>query len=210
MLRFIASQLGNPRGWFGRHVMARLLNRGNRELIEATVLELGIERDHRVLDVGFGGGYGMRLSLGRAKDGTVVGIDPSADMVDRARRKFARAVADGRLELRCEGVEALPHPATAYDRILSTNTVYFWPSLHAPFEGLAAALQPGGMLALGFSSAAKMRSFEPISRHGFNVHEDEAIAEAARAAGLTDVELLRQHGRRTRGDIILRATKSNG
>ena len=37
LARFIASQLGNPRGAFGRHLMARLLNAGNDELISGTL-----------------------------------------------------------------------------------------------------------------------------------------------------------------------------
>ena len=33
---FIASQLRKPSGWFGRHVVARILNRGNAPMNDLT------------------------------------------------------------------------------------------------------------------------------------------------------------------------------
>ena len=52
----LARQLSEPRGWFGRAVVTRVLNRGNRELIQATLDRLELTAGSRLLDVGFGGG----------------------------------------------------------------------------------------------------------------------------------------------------------
>ncbi len=54
----LARQLAGPSGWFGRTVMTRVLNRGNRRLIESTLAQLDLEPESALLDVGFGGGAG--------------------------------------------------------------------------------------------------------------------------------------------------------
>jgi hypothetical protein len=56
----LARQLSRPRGWFGRAVMTRVLNRGNRELMEATLDGVRLGPESRLLDVGFGGGLLLR------------------------------------------------------------------------------------------------------------------------------------------------------
>lgn len=205
LFRYIAGQLGHPTGWFGRTVMARMLNRGNAELIDATLGQLGIEPGDRFLDVGFGGGLALERAADRVGSGTLTGIDPSADMVERASTRFRALVDAGQLELRCAGVEDLAGSADTYDKILTTNTVYFWPRLEPAFEALHGVLAEGGTMCVGFSGLEKMREFHRISRHGFNLHDEHVVKDVATAAGFVDVELLPQHGRFITGDFVLRA-----
>jgi cyclopropane fatty-acyl-phospholipid synthase-like methyltransferase len=185
--------------------MTRMLNRGNEELIDATLRRLELATGDRVLDVGFGGGLALSRAVREIGSGHVVGIDPSEDAVAQARRRFADLIDSGRLQIRCTGVEGLDEEAT-FDKIITTNTIYFWPRLDAAFAAMARALAPGGRLCVGFSGRRKMTRFDRITRHGFHLHEDHAVADAAEAAGL-DAELLEQRGRRITGDFVLRATK---
>ena len=80
------------------------------------------------------------------------------------------------------------------------------PDLARAFAELRRLLRPGGALTLGFSTAAKLREFEAITRHGFHFHEDRAIVAAAEGAGLSSVRLVQLHGRVTEGDRVLRAS----
>ncbi len=195
----IARQLSRPRGWLGRAVMTRLLNRGNRDLIEATLDGLDLAPGCRLLDVGFGGGLLLEVARRRGVRG-LAGVDPSEAAVAFLRR---RPVArDLRLELGV--VEALPFEDASFDVVASTNTVYFWPDLRRAFPELRRVLAPGGVLTLGFSGAEKLRGFGVITRHGFQFHEDRDIASAAAAAGFANVRLVELHGRVTEGDRVLR------
>jgi arsenite methyltransferase len=63
--RFIAAQLRQPTGPFGRWVMTRMLNRGNAELITASVDALALQREDVFMDLGFGGGLGLQLAMAR-------------------------------------------------------------------------------------------------------------------------------------------------
>lgn len=201
----IARQLSRPHGWFGRAVMTRVLNRGNRDLIEATLDGVDLSPESRLLDVGFGGGLLLELAHRRGAR-RLAGVDPSEAAVAWLRsRPGWLAGSAPRLEL---GVaDALPFEDASFDVVASTNTVYFWSELGRAFSELRRVLRPGGVLTIGFSGSAKLRGFDAITRHGFEFHENAEIVAAAAGAGLAGVRLIELHGRVTEGDFVLRASR---
>lgn len=201
----VARQLSRPSGWFGRTVMTRLLNRGNRQLIEATLAQLELEAGTRLLDVGFGGGLALELAHRRGVR-RLAGVDFSEAAVARLRQRPGR-LAGAELHVEVAAVEALPFDEPTFDAVVSTNTVYFWPDLTRSFAELRRVLRPGGRLALGFSGAAKLRSFDAITRHGFCFHESADVTAAATVAGLTVLRLVELHGGDTEGDLVLVAER---
>ena len=200
----IARQLSRPRGFFGRTVMTRLLNRGNRDLIQATFEGVALAPGCRLLDVGFGGGLLLELAYRRGvRD--LAGVDPSEAAVEWLRGRPGR-LEGAKVRLEIGIVEALPFEDASFDLVASTNTVYFWPDLVRAFAELKRVLRPGGLLTLGFSGSAKLRGFGGITRHGFRFHENDAIVAATTEAGFTSVTLLELHGRVTEGDCVLRGS----
>ena len=199
----IAGQLSRPRGWLGRAVMTRVLNRGNRELIRATLDGLALAPGCRLLDVGFGGGLLLELASRRGVR-TLAGVDPSEAAVAFLRSR-ADALEGSALRVEVGVAEALPFDAASFDVVTSSNTVYFWPDPARAFGELRRVLAPGGVLSVGFSGAAKLRGFGAITRHGFHFHEDRDLVAAATGAGFRDVRLVELHGRVTEGDRVLRA-----
>jgi SAM-dependent methyltransferase len=201
--RAVARQLALPRGWFGRTVMVRLLNRGNLDLIEATLDGVALGPATALLDVGCGGGRLLELAAERGVR-SLAGVDPSEAAADFLRgRRWGGAT----LRLEVGAVEALPFPDRSFDVVATTNTVYFWPDLGRAFGELHRVLRPGGLLTAGFSGPAKLRGFGGITAHGFAFHPPEEVARAAAAAGLEGVGLTALHGPVTEGDFVLRGTR---
>jgi SAM-dependent methyltransferase len=201
----VARQLARPRGWFGRSVMTRVLNRGNRDLIVATLDGVELTAETRLLDVGFGGGLLLELAYLRGAR-TLAGVDPSEAAVSWLRN--SRELSRAELRLDVGVVEALPFPEASFDVVASTNTVYFWPDLGLACSELRRVLRPGGVLSVGFSGAEKLRSFAGITRHGFHFHDAAELVHAASTSGFDDVRLLDLHGRVTEGDYVLRGRAS--
>jgi arsenite methyltransferase len=168
VLRTVARQLGGPSGRLGE-LFARLLNKGNRPTITAATEALGLTGGETVADVGFGGGLGLDLLLAAVgESGTVHGIEPSADMLERARKQRSEAVANGRLVLHEATMDALPLADGSLDGWISLNTIYFIEDLAPAFADLARVLSPSGSGVLGVADPDWLAS-QPFAKHGFTV-----------------------------------------
>ena len=94
--RLVARQLGHPKGLLGA-VIGRVLNKGNAPTIAAAVAALELAGTETAADIGFGGGLGLHLLLA-ATAGDVHGVEPSPDMIRRARRSHWRELGAGWLD----------------------------------------------------------------------------------------------------------------
>ncbi|MDO3647487.1 class I SAM-dependent methyltransferase [Nocardia mangyaensis] len=184
LLTTIADQLGNPHGLLGKGV-AVVLNRGNKRAIAAAVDAAAPTAGATVADIGFGGGVGLGLLLTRVgRDGVVHGIEPSRDMLTRARVGFTTEVADLRLVLAEGSLASLPLPAASLDAAITVNTLYFLDDLPAACAELARVLRSGGTAVVGIGDPEAMAKM-PFTPYGFALRPVDEVVEALSAAGLT-------------------------
>jgi SAM-dependent methyltransferase len=202
--RFLASQLRRPSGRFGRWVVTATLNRGNADLILATVDALALRQDDVFMDIGFGGGRAIELAAQRTS-GALWGVDFSADVVAGAARRFAALIIARRLNLLTADVSDLPLRDSLIDAICTTNTIYFWPDPARALQSLRRVLRSGGRLAIGYTGAVKMRQFNGITQHGFTLYEPERVEALLREAGFRDIHTRAHSGKVTRGDFTTTA-----
>lgn len=205
--QFVARQLAHPSGWFGRAIVTRLLDRGNRELIESTLGFLTLTDKTRLLDVGFGGGLALRLARGRGV-AALFGVDRSIVAVEKLRASASKWVHGGVVTAIEGAVESLPFDENSFDAVMSTNTVYFWPDLTAAFKELHRVMATPGRLAIGFASSSKLRSMNAITQHGFLFYENGELLEHAKTGGFSDVRIEALHGRTTEGSYVLVAERT--
>src|SRR5690349_23786248 len=119
--RLISNQLSRPSGLAGR-LVARGMNRGNRDFNARAIERLDVQPGARVLDLGFGGGLTFRPLLERGA--TITGVDRARDMVEAARSHFRAEVADGRVAVHAGEVQALPLGDGSVDRILKIGRAH--------------------------------------------------------------------------------------
>jgi ubiquinone/menaquinone biosynthesis C-methylase UbiE len=184
LLRTLARQFGGPSGPLGS-VVARMLNRGNRSTITAAVATLELTGSEEVADIGFGGGLGLDLLLDETRDGgRVHGVEPSPDMVKRARKSHDEEVAAGRLALHEASMEALPIADGALDGWISLNTVYFVEDLTRAFAELRRVLAPTGRGVLGIADPEWMAQ-QAFTKYNFRVRPLTDVVAALTASGLS-------------------------
>ena len=189
--RAISDQLSRPTGPLGR-VVAVLMNRGNRRLNARAIDLLDVAEDSRVLDLGFGGGLTFAPLL--ARGAKVFGVDRAADMVKAAEGRHGQAVAAGRRILRTGETENLPLEDGAVDRVLTVNTVYFWPDMVLALEELRRVLAPGGRLVIGIRDGSVMQKVSP---EVFTLRTPDELKSAVEAAGFSDVRVWSANDRKT-------------
>lgn len=106
-----------------------------------------VRPDDAVLDVGCGNGATTIAAAQAAHEGSALGVDLSARMLETAR---ARAAAAGVSNARFQQADAQVHEfgAQAFDLVLSRFGAMFFSDPAAAFTRLAAATRPSGRLAL--------------------------------------------------------------
>ncbi len=99
----------------------------------------------RVLDVGCGTGYLLRLLAVRYPHAAeLAGVDPAPSMIKAAEQ----AADDRRLRFTVSTAEQLPFPNDAFDLVVSTTSFDHWTDQRAGVRECARVLAPGGHLVL--------------------------------------------------------------
>jgi arsenite methyltransferase len=119
--------------------------RGHRPATEQAIERLEIGPEDRVLDVGCGIGWAVRLMAARCPRGEAVGVDVSDRMIE-----LARAAVDNPENVRFEvtSAEQLPFGDVSFDRALSVESIYYYDDVGAALAELARVLRPGARLAV--------------------------------------------------------------
>ena len=147
------SQWACPRGPLG-WVFGWLMAAGNANLNDLAVDALEPKWGESILEIGFGPGVALAEVARRIGNGFVAGVDPSETMIKQATRRLRALVASGRVELRRGTISSLPFESARFDRVLSVNTIYFWPAPRLDLIEVRRVLRLGGHLVLGFRAAA--------------------------------------------------------
>jgi len=190
-LQEIIVRLGNPQsGTRLDDVLFHLLALANNNAVDAVVAALEVEPGAATLEVGFGGGYGIKLA---AESGfQVSGIEYSPASVAGASAGLAReAVESGRAVLRQGDVAELPYDDATFDAVFHVNCFYFWPDLDRGAAECLRVLRPGGLMITGSKLAASTLMLGPNQEldvdHVFRNTDEAAYLAALESAGFVDV-----------------------
>ncbi len=174
-------------------LFAFLVSFGREKRLRQRTVELaGVAAGESVLDVGCGTGtLTLAAKAVAGSSGRVAGIDPSAEMIDAARRKAARARTD--IEFRVGVVEALPFEDVSFDVVLSSLMLHHLPEdlKRKGFAEIARVLRPGGrFLAVDFIGGSPGHLLGRLlghGRHGRGSGGPDAATPLLEAAGFSDV-----------------------
>lgn len=193
----LRSQFGKPSGLFGELFMGPILNLSNTRLVSAAVELLDPQPNDTILDIGFGGGHSLVALATKAPRAKIVGVDYSCEMVDTAARLIQDKRLTARVAVQWGDVAKLPFRAGTFHKVLTVNSLYYWPDLPANLREVGRVMKRGGQLAAAFRSAA---SLGPLTRdwEGFRLYEPQEFADIMRGAGF---EVLRvEH--RDQGQVL--------
>jgi ubiquinone/menaquinone biosynthesis C-methylase UbiE len=186
--KFLADQLRQPSGIFGKIVMGDLLNKGNEKINHLAVEVLDIQPTDLVLDIGFGGGITIEKMVKLIDTGKVYGVDFSQPMVEQAQQKFKRSIDLGKVSIEFADVKQLPFDDNKFDKICTVNTIYFWEDPLVGLMEIKRVLKSGGRLVIGIRSADKMKDL-PFTQHNFRLYAPEAVRDLLVKSGFSAVSI---------------------
>ena len=155
----------------------------NRRRNAWAVSLLDVQRDERVLEIGFGPGIAIKELSARAPEGSVCGLDHSAVMVQQAARRNAEAVRRGQVDLRLGSVDELPDFDAPFDKVLAVNVTLFWDQPVELLGNLRRVMSRGGRIALAFQPRGPGATDEAAATTG------QELVAALRDAGFSQVRL---------------------
>jgi SAM-dependent methyltransferase len=186
--KLIARQLAKPSGLVGRRFTARWLNKANARMNQLTLEQLRISPQDSILEIGFGGGALLEQMLRAGPPAFLAGLDISTDMVQLASRQLSPHLSDGKLEVRCGDVKAIPYANGQFTKVCTVNTIYFWQNPAAAFMECRRVLQVGGQIFICFNSLEDLEAW-PIHKHGFRLYEVAEVESLLIASGFETINV---------------------
>lgn len=123
-----------------------------------TVDRLALPSGAKILDVGCGtGASALPAAEAVGANGSVIGVDLSARLLDRARVK-AKARGVSNIEFRLADMTSLGYPNDHFDAVISVFSIFFVPDMESQVRELWRMVRPGGKLAV---TTWGPRIFEP-------------------------------------------------
>ncbi len=126
-------------------------------LADESLAALTVDGSEHVLDVGCGDGRITAEIAARVSGGTVLGVDPSHDMIDFARRTHAA----GNLTFAVGDARTLAYRAT-FDLVVSFNALHWVHEQAAALRSIHTALRPKGRALLQMVSRGERTPLEDV------------------------------------------------
>jgi ubiquinone/menaquinone biosynthesis C-methylase UbiE len=190
LTKFLSKQLCHPSGIIGRVVLPRLFNSRNAVLNDFTLECLALQPNDRVLEVGFGGGYLLGRMATIITDGTIAGIDVSPAMVAFCEKRYRSLIRDGRLDIRCASVEALPYPPEYFTQVCTVNTIFYWRNASQAISELWRVLADSGTLVICFTCKKSLEN-RKFTKHGIVLYEVDQVHQLMESAGFHKINMVR-------------------
>lgn len=111
--------------------------------VQETLYRLDLSSHERILDLGCGTGTLIQRLLHLAPELEIVGLDPSAEMLNIAQRKLPQSV-----ELRVGRADSIPFPTESFDLIISTNAFHYFRNPSQAIQEAKRVLKPNGHLVI--------------------------------------------------------------
>jgi ubiquinone/menaquinone biosynthesis C-methylase UbiE len=186
--KFLAAQLRQPSGLFGKLMMADFLDRHNEKMNHFALEQLDIQPTDLVLDIGFGGGVTIAEMLKTIDTGKIYGIDFSQEMVAQAKQKFKQEIDSGKVSIEFGDVKQLPFAENIFDKICTVNTIYFWDEPLTRLQEIKRVLKSGGKLVVGIRSADRMKQL-PVAQYNFRLYDPSAVRDILVEAGFMNISI---------------------
>ncbi len=160
----LSEQLSHPQGEKGIEI-AKQMSESNLSMILSSFKELQILSNERILELGHGNASYLPLIQSLNENFNCYGLEVSNLMMTEAQKgDYPRAdfsLFDG---------ESIPFQDNFFEKITSTNTIYFWKSPKTLISEIHRTLKPKGLVTISFAEKSFMEKL-PFTQENFNLYD---------------------------------------
>ncbi len=187
-LEELEKQLRCPSGPTGVEV-ARMMNETNISMTLSTIEALDLRDGHILLEIGHGNGGHLEKLLSIARDIQYHGLDISELMFYEAQRINQHLLRDHEVSFHLYNGTDIPFEDNTFDRIMTVNTLYFWPNPEAFIREIARILKPGGLCAITFGLKEFMKNLPFVGQH-FRLYDNNDVSDLIKDSDIELIEIL--------------------
>ncbi len=191
--RILSVQARKPSGFIGSYLMTKIFNDVNADLNSFVKELLDLEREDRVLEIGFGPGKLINEIADITTDGVVQGIDFSPTMLKRASKVNKQHIEQGTVKLHNGECSTLPFDNESFNTLCTVNTLYFWKEPDKCFCEMFRVIKPGGKVVVGFRDDKQMRKLN-LSEDIFSLYSQGDVVNLLSDAGFSDAHIREKEG----------------
>ncbi|WP_102262611.1 class I SAM-dependent methyltransferase [Mesobacillus jeotgali] len=198
---FIDRQYKTPKGIIGTYIGEKMVRQHKTET-NWTLELLNVQKGDRILELGCGAGYAIKLLLKKDLTQEIVGLDISPTIIRSAQFRNKKAIKEKRAKLVQANLNKMPFEHEHFNKVFSIQTMYFWTDIDSTLSEVFRVLKPEGVVILTFSDGKEDETWEGIR----GITENQVIPYM-KNAGFNDVALIKGPDSRGYHTVAVRGTK---
>lgn len=191
--KFFSLQARKPSGIIGRYLMTKIFNNGNADLNSFVKEILDLQKEDRVLEIGFGPGKLINEMADITTEGVVEGIDFSQVMLKQASKLNRQYISNGKVRLHKGECSVLPFDNESFNKLCSINTLYFWNEPGKYFGEMFRVIKSGGKIVIGFRNDKQMSNLN-LSEEIFRFYSKNDVVNILSDAGFSGAHIKEKEG----------------
>lgn len=146
MIDSMAKQFEKPKGLLGK-LAGTIMYFENRKINRWSIKKLQIQQRDRILEIGYGPGYGIKTMLAEYPFIEVDGIDLSEKMLEEASKRNKKWIKTGKVQLATGDVVNFK-PGHTYTKVLSVNNYPLWDQPLQSLKHIHTLIDKGAKIVL--------------------------------------------------------------
>ncbi len=146
MIESMSKQFEKPKGLLGK-LAGTIMYFENRKINKWSIKKLALSKNDRILEIGYGPGYGIKKMVSNNRFITVDGIDLSKKMQEEASKRNKKWMESGKVNLASGDVVNF-QPCHRYNKILSVNNYPLWEKPMDSLQHLYRLLERRGRIVI--------------------------------------------------------------
>ena len=163
MKELVDFQYQSPKGVLGLYFGEKMVLQHRPETIWTLNL-LKLDKKEKVLELGCGAGFAMKLLLKQPNVQQVVGLDLSKSILRSAKVRNIRAISKGKAELVLGNVSNIPLANALFTRVFSIHSIYFWDITPETVSEIYRVLKPKGSVTITLCNGKDGETWNGIQR----------------------------------------------